>query len=75
MSAQSVQLRRDPFARATLERRRVDPAPCAWCGSDRGRFVYAWVGDASNWERDSRSPFVPRLRTFCSVGCWEVFHA
>ena len=67
----SVELRRDPFARATLERRTVpkpDRRPCIYCGNRPGRYVYAWVPDSIGHR------FPARLTLgFCSIGCWEAY--
>lgn len=66
----SIQLRRDPFARATLIRDLVpkrDREACWNCGGRPGRFRYRWEGDS-----------VMRPRTqigegYCSIGCWEDY--
>jgi hypothetical protein len=66
-----AQLRRDPFARATLvrdtlaQRGRKD---CKWCGKPRSKFLYGWLGDAITARYCPDGPF-------CSVSCWEAYHA
>lgn len=64
-----VELRRDPFARATLMRQLSgDSCTCEWCGSRTGRFNYWWEPDG----------FVLRaptdLKGFCSVSCWSAYN-
>ena len=62
-----VQIARDPFARASLMRIRVEGVDvCAWCGQP-ARFVY-W------WESDGSRPFVPEHRpAFCGVDCYRAY--
>lgn len=74
------QIRRDPFARATLLRESFHNRPfgtgylhsCAWCGQSRTTMYYY------AWESDSRggtipSSLYPENRCFCCVGCWESY--
>lgn len=58
-----VQLRRDPFARMSLVRHRLEQADsCRWC--DRlGRFSYGWEGDQNRDRLQLAGPF-------CSVECY-----
>lgn len=68
-----IQLRRDPFARATLYRiRSILPSPdCTWCGSHPARWYYYWVQDGSG----SRTfPLESCLRPFCSIDCWADYY-
>lgn len=66
-----VNIRRDPFARMTLEREKLISwarQDCPSCGQT-ARFAYAWVGD-QNHDR-------PRAfwRVACSVSCFESLSA
>ena len=64
----ATQIRRDPFARATLMRERVETSECTWCGQP-GRFVYYWEPDSLRvLIRDDG-------RVFCSIDCWETYPA
>lgn len=71
----TVQLRRDPFARATLMRElRAHRNPsgslcCAECGTTgRTLYIYYWepdsVADRTWWRRD--------LKAVCCIGCAEA---
>lgn len=67
-----VQIQRDPFARATLERTTVArTGNCKWCGMRRpgGRlFRYRWQPDGisqrSDWDEGA----------YCQVSCYRAFH-
>ena len=67
-----VQIQRDPFARATLERTTIESADgCRWCGMCRsnGRlFRYRWqpdgIGQRSDWDEGA----------YCQVRCYRAFH-
>lgn len=67
----TVQIKRDPFARASLERTRTGFGrhECRWCGRQmKVAYRYAWVSDAGYPGRGvSWSP------TFCSVGCYRAY--
>jgi len=65
----AVQISRDPFARASLMRIRVDASDrqsCAWCGQP-ARFRYYWEADSI--QPRTPTPSVP----FCSVGCYRAY--
>lgn len=65
-----TQINRDPFARASLMRRK-DPGPCRWCGQ-RGRFAYGW--DEDQWHLGGVNEKRPHFEgPFCSVGCYRTF--
>jgi hypothetical protein len=71
-----VQIQRDAFARATLERTMSDDPKerCGWCGCRRpgGRrlFRYRWLTDgvrqraADDWDKGA----------FCQVSCYRALH-
>jgi hypothetical protein len=69
------QIRRDPFARATLVRETVhqsglltrpgEAPECAWC-EQPGRYAYRWESDDGRSGRSSK--------TFCSVSCYETYY-
>jgi hypothetical protein len=63
------QIKRDPFARATLMRQgaRTSTA-CRWCGS-RGRNDYLYL---YRWEPDAGRPTV-WCGYFCSVSCYRSY--
>lgn len=65
-----VQLRRDPFARATLMRIQCEPSDtCMWCGT-KARWQYYWEQDGlRTYPRDLLD-----TRPFCSIGCWETYY-
>ena len=76
-----TQLRRDPFARATLYRERVNLGPCECrnCGTTRttksGKplaYWYAWKSDADT--RSVRSLMAGK-GAFCSVGCFTSLYS
>jgi hypothetical protein len=69
-SLDKVQLRRDPFARATLMREKCGRHDtCTWCGNP-ARWIYYWESDSLRT--------VPRFkedaRPFCSISCWETYY-
>lgn len=62
-----VQIRRDPFARATLMREPCGKgSTCKWCGQP-AKYSYGWVSDTSKGYHIDWKPF-------CSVGCWRDYH-
>jgi ribosomal protein L37E len=76
----SVQIDRNPLARATLmrtvsvgRRRSLHErgVTCRWCGqgADRTLYAYAWEADSIMRSR------VDYLGPFCSVGCYRSFAA
>jgi hypothetical protein len=70
------QLRRDPFARATLvrltlnsgDRKYLTGDSCAWCGG-AARYKYQWVPDSVN----GQTSWMQDHKAFCSVGCFETY--
>lgn len=64
----TVQIKRDPFARATLFRSRHTGGSCGWCGQP-SRFEYYWQDDATG-DRNFRRGNYPG---FCSVGCYRAY--
>jgi hypothetical protein len=61
-----VQINRDPFARASLMRKRGQMDSCRWCGRP-GKFYYVW-------ERDSVGRYDSRYAgPFCSVECYRIY--
>ena len=69
----ATQLRRDPFARATLMRQlqshRSDCRSCDWCGQLTTLYKYWWEGDDASSGGPSILP-----QAFCSVACWQAYH-
>lgn len=70
-----TEIRRDPFARATLVRALVPKyarKECPWCGWREGKFRYAWESDDDpSGRRVSR--ILDGQDGFCSVDCWEAY--
>ena len=67
-----VQIRRDPFARASLMRRVAEyHNECDWCGNTEKRtyFQYAWEDDGLL----NRYPYWTD-KAFCNVQCWEAYN-
>ena len=69
----TVQINRDPFARASLMRQTVQTyngqkLECAWCGQP-AKFRYFWRSDSSN-DLGSRS-----FKVFCSISCWRSYES
>lgn len=68
----TVPIKRDPFARASLERRytrhaRGTHTDCRWCGRGlKASYSYAWVNDAAQGSVAWSPPF-------CSVGCYRAY--
>lgn len=60
-------IRRDPFARMTLERHVIEPGKCAWCGQN-ARYFYIWVPDSI---RSVNMTAVKKV--FCNIRCWKVY--
>ena len=71
MTGTIVQLRRDPFARTTLERTTMEDRGrgCAWCGQHRasGRLFHYRVGS------DAIRPTGVWGRGFCDLSCYVAF--
>jgi hypothetical protein len=68
------QIRRDPFARASLFRESIQNQDlsysCHWCGQQkRTLYAYAWVDDS----RNDPSSLYPITDYFCSVECCEAY--
>jgi hypothetical protein len=75
-AAEPTTIRRDPFARAELERTNIarpERNPCLWCGSAPGRFSYSWVSDGGRCLDNIAG--IPNRSGFCSVGCWESYQS
>lgn len=70
MTTSRVQLRRDPFARATLYREKLDPwDQCMWCGNP-ARWIYYWEQDRLRTYPKNKADAKP----FCSISCWETYY-
>jgi hypothetical protein len=69
MTNKSVQINRDPFARASLMRRKVEkPGECTYC-CQPARFEYAWEGDGVRYGGG-----LGWSRPFCSVSCYRNYY-
>lgn len=67
----TVQLQRDPFARATFVRELVPTSErhdCNWCGQP-ARFRYGWEEDSFS-RRDYLFP-----DQYCGVGCFRIYNS
>jgi hypothetical protein len=65
-----TQLSRDPFARTTLMREKVEPCKCYSCGLTAKKHSFKY------W-RESDSGKAPRIRDllpFCGVGCFRDYY-
>lgn len=74
----AVQLKRDPFARATLMREKAEDWQsqngCKCCGKLGSMYYYYWENDYGRRAPDSRMKFRQETKPFCSVGCYREYY-
>jgi len=71
----TVELRCDPFARATLMRALwTQKGVCAWCGQEKRLWVYWWEPDALHSHPSFTNAQMQLRHKFCGIKCWEAWH-
>lgn len=64
-----VSIRRLPFARANIVRRKAEKGTCCWCGAEKRRWQYGYWDDQHG---PSRIGWQGQF--FCSIGCAEAYY-
>ena len=69
LGEQHVSIRREPFARGDVVRRKADQGECDWCGRKGRLWQYGWDPDSllpgrTAWDRES----------FCSIQCRRNYY-